>query len=75
MELGDSYVRTGDRIVGPKGDRNSTRRPTESTNLDPWGSKRQNYQPKSLHRLDLGSLDFIWVLKNWTGGCPKNCGL
>jgi hypothetical protein len=36
MELGDSYGRIGGKIAGSKGDRNSTRRPTESTNLDPW---------------------------------------
>ena len=28
-------------------DRNSTRRPTEPTNMDPWGSQRLNYQPKN----------------------------
>jgi hypothetical protein len=27
-------------IDGPKGDKNATRRPTESTNLDPWGPLR-----------------------------------
>jgi hypothetical protein len=36
MELWDSYGRVGRRIEGPKKDRNSTRRPTESNNLDPW---------------------------------------
>jgi hypothetical protein len=36
MELGDSYGRIGGRIVGSEGDRNSTGRPTESTNLYPW---------------------------------------
>jgi hypothetical protein len=30
-----SYGRIGGRIAGLKGDRNSTGRPTESTNLDP----------------------------------------
>jgi hypothetical protein len=34
LELGDSYGRIGGRIASPKGDRNSTGRPTESTNLD-----------------------------------------
>ena len=47
MELRDSYGRIGGRIVGLKGDRNSTERPTESTNLDPWGSQRMNHQPKT----------------------------
>jgi hypothetical protein len=38
IELEDSYRRLGGRIVGPEGVMNSTRRPTETTNLDPWGS-------------------------------------
>ena len=37
MEVGDSYGRVGERTQGPKGDRNSTGRATESTNLDSWG--------------------------------------
>jgi hypothetical protein len=47
-ELGNSYRRIGGRIVGPEGDRNSTERPTESTNLDPGltlGSESLNHQP------------------------------
>ena len=35
MELGNSYGRIGEMIAGPKGDKDSTGRPTESTNLDP----------------------------------------
>jgi hypothetical protein len=35
MELGNSYGRIEGRIAVPKGDRNSTERPIESTNLDP----------------------------------------
>jgi hypothetical protein len=54
MELGDSYGRIEGRIIGPRGNRNSTERPTESTNLDPWVSQRLNHQPKSIHGLDLG---------------------
>jgi hypothetical protein len=27
----------GGKIEGPEQDRNSTGRPTESTNMDPWG--------------------------------------
>jgi hypothetical protein len=42
------------RIGGPERDRNFTRRPTESTNLDPWGTQTLKNQPKSIHRLDLG---------------------
>jgi hypothetical protein len=37
MELGKSCERVGGRIKGPGGGRDSTRRPTESINLDPWG--------------------------------------
>ena len=32
-----SYEKVGGRIKDPEGNRNSTGRPTESTNLDPWG--------------------------------------
>jgi hypothetical protein len=53
MELEDPCGKIGGRIAGPKGDMKSTGRPTESTNLDPWGSQSLN-QPKSMHRLDLG---------------------
>lgn len=35
-EVGDSFGRIGGRFKGPEGDRNSTRRPIETTNLDPW---------------------------------------
>jgi hypothetical protein len=48
---------------------NSTGRPTESTNPDPWGSQRLNQQPKSIHGVDLVlsaqmcSLVFMWVLQ------------
>jgi hypothetical protein len=31
-----SYGRVGERFESPEGDRNSTGRLTESTNLDPW---------------------------------------
>ena len=55
MELGDSYGRVGGRIMGPEGDRNSTGRSSESTNLDPLGYQSLNYQPKSEHRLHLDS--------------------
>ena len=32
-----------------KGDRNSTRRTTESPNPDPWGSQRLNHQLKYIY--------------------------
>jgi hypothetical protein len=41
MEVGDSYGQIWGRIAGFERDRNSTGRPTESTNLDPWGSQTQ----------------------------------
>lgn len=54
MELGNSYGRIEGRSTGPKGDRNSTGRPTESPNLDAWGSQRLNHQPRNMYQLDLG---------------------
>lgn len=54
MELREAYGRVKRRIEGPKEYRDSTGRPTESTNLDPWGSQSLNHQPKNIHRLDLG---------------------
>jgi hypothetical protein len=47
------------RIAGPKGNRNSTKRPKESTNLNPWGPQSLNHQPKNIHGLDLYLLH-IW---------------
>jgi hypothetical protein len=72
MELGDSYGRIGGRIAGPKGDRNFTGRPTESTNLEPWGSQSLNHQRKDVYGLYLSihshmyqmfNLLFMWVLQ------------
>jgi hypothetical protein len=37
MEIEDSYGRVRKKFVGPKGNRNHTRRSTVSNNLDPWG--------------------------------------
>jgi hypothetical protein len=37
IELQDSYEKAGGRMEGPEGDRNSTGRPTESTDVDPAG--------------------------------------
>ena len=37
MELGESCGRVGGRIVGLKGDRNFTGKPTDSSNLDSRG--------------------------------------
>ena len=49
------WRRIGGRINSPEGDRNSTGRPTESTNLNPWGSQRLNHQPKSINVLEMAS--------------------
>ena len=37
MELGESHRRVGKKIEGPEEDRDFIGKPTESTNLDPWG--------------------------------------
>jgi hypothetical protein len=37
-----------------EGDRNSIGIPTESTNVDPWGSRSLNHEPKNIQELDLG---------------------
>jgi hypothetical protein len=37
MEFGDSYGRIRGKIVNSEEDRNSTGRPTESINMNPWG--------------------------------------
>ena len=74
----------GERIVAPKGDRNSTGKPTESTTLDPWGSQRLNQQLPTIHRLDLGlpedmqqmySSVFMRVLNSWSVSYPESCCL
>ena len=62
MELGDSNGKIEGRIAGLYGDRNSTGRQTESTNLDPWGSQSLNHQPKNTYGLDLGLPTFMYLL-------------
>jgi hypothetical protein len=37
MDLGRSYGRVGRKVEVSKEEEDSTGRPTESTNLDPWG--------------------------------------
>jgi hypothetical protein len=56
MELEESYGRVRRRIKDPEKDTDSTKRPTESTNLNPWGFQSLNHQPKTRHGLDLGPL-------------------
>jgi hypothetical protein len=45
MEIGDSFGKIGGRFMSPGRYRKSTGRPTESNNLNPWGSQLLNYQP------------------------------
>jgi hypothetical protein len=53
MELEDSYGRVGGKIASSEGGRSYRGKPTESANLDLWGSQKLNHQSKSIHRLDL----------------------
>jgi hypothetical protein len=50
MVLWDSSRRTGGRIAGPEVDRNSTRRSTESTKLDPWELSETEPPTKDTHK-------------------------
>jgi hypothetical protein len=54
--LGGSYGRIGGRIEAPEGDRNSTGRKTESTDLYPLGSQTLNHQLKNIYRVVIGLL-------------------
>ena len=58
MELGESCRRGGARIEEPEKDRDSTARPTESTNLEPWGLSRLNNQLFK-HDLNLGPYTYV----------------
>lgn len=50
MELKLFYDNVEKRIEGPKEDRDFTRRPKESTTMDPWGvSQRLNKPPTKEH--------------------------
>ena len=91
----DIHIQTGDeawgllwknriKVCGPQRDRNSTGRPTKTTNLDPWGSQNLNQQPKCINGLNSGipshmqqmcSLTFMWVLNNQNRVYPKCCCL
>jgi hypothetical protein len=51
VDVAKYYGRIGGRIVGPKEDRKSIGRPTESSNLDPWGSQRLKPKPKTIPEL------------------------
>lgn len=48
-----------DRSEQVEGVRDTTRRPTESTNLDQWGFKSQGQQPGNMQELDLDPLNIL----------------
>jgi hypothetical protein len=80
MELGDAYGKIGGRIEGPKGDKNSTERPTDSTNLDLWElsdliTKQRAHivwtDPQfPANNWQMCSSVFRWVPNNWSRGFP-----
>ena len=81
MELPDSDGRIGGRIADSTMDKNCTRRPTESTNLNPWVSQSLSHQTKNIHGLDLGlsahmeqmcRLVFMWAMNSWDRAYTKS---
>jgi hypothetical protein len=73
VEPGESCGRVGDRIEPARGVKDTTRRPTESTNLAHGGSQRLNHQPKSIQGLDLEPLNICSRCKAWSScGSPNN---
>ena len=44
--------KSGDRTEQLGGVKDTTRRPTESTNLGPWGSEKLRYQPGNMQELE-----------------------
>jgi hypothetical protein len=58
MELGESYGRGRGRIEGARGVKDTIRKPTESTNLGPWGLMETelpvSMEPGSINEMDLG---------------------
>jgi hypothetical protein len=88
MELGESSWRVKWKIRGPKGNRNSTGRLTESMNLDSWElpetESSAKEHPWARPRLfwkyvaDVqlwSSMVFMPIPQNWSGGCPWFCCL
>jgi hypothetical protein len=52
------------RIENPEGDRNSTGRPTKSTNLDPWGLSET--EPSTKEHIQTGPMPFhTYVAKDY----------
>jgi len=63
-ELQESYGRVRGMIKGPDENWDSTERPTESINLEPWGLPKS--EPPTKEHIWAGpmcSLAFMWVLK------------
>jgi hypothetical protein len=56
MELGESYRKLERRIEGLEEDRDSTGRPTVSTNLEKWGLPETESPLKKQAQVDLGPL-------------------
>ena len=74
MELGESCGRVERRIEGPKEDRDSTERPTESTNLGPWKLPKTESQTKEKTLAGPRSPEHIYVADEQIGvyvGPPK----
>lgn len=55
-DFDESYETVEKRIKGAGGLKDTTRRPTVSTNQDPLGLRETDYQAKSTHGTDLGPL-------------------
>ena len=81
IQLRESYKSVRGRIEESRGDRGSTRRPSESTNLDPWSFQKLNHQTKNIQErplhtppLHICSRCASWSLcasnNNWSWGCP-----
>jgi hypothetical protein len=51
--------KTRRKYYSPQEDRNATGRPTESINLDPWGSQSLDHQLKNISGLDLGPCIYV----------------
>lgn len=75
----ESCGRVRGRIEGPKEDRDPTRRPIESANLEPWGSQRLKWRvrdPDPLHKCRrFVAQSLCRFPNNWNGCCPWICCL
>jgi hypothetical protein len=84
MKLGESHRKVGRKLEGPEEDRDSTGRPTESTNLKPWWLPETESPTKKQAKLNLGLCIYIAneqlgldmdPTNNWSMGCPQACCL